>query len=445
VDAKGEEPPGKGNEKSYDAIQVGIFWGDCLLDVQQWAPLKNLFASSDPAQATRVDVLLLSDSDAVGRIPLVRVRRGQVSIVVPPNVQGQVWSPSGSSTIASLIEGGEAQPFVKIPGAHEVPFPKGAQARLVTSNSRAESGDHVVLLRRTTTHLRTRRPWRTWFSRTGALPYVLLSLFTHGGVLAAASSLTPPAWLTDDDGPTRDELYTIYSYVLAAQEREEARFAASGQTPPKREASQWKPVTPSGDWSSWYAPRWQLFPDGGWLYAQDDDPLVQRYIGVWEPTAIAPGFYVLPDAHLERFQNYHAGNAPIDYFPGPERMDRFADGVGTGPYWGQRASVRLSVSGNAALWTRNVILHRAYKSLGRVRLCYDQGLRKNSNLQGTIRLGVMIDERGVVSTIRNNRSDLPDLDVVRCVMLSVRIQPFPESLRIHRELAFELTLTPGGR
>jgi len=68
--------------------------------------------------------------------------------------------------------------------------------------------------------------------------------------------------------------------------------------------------------------------------------------------------------------------------------------------------------------------HRA-PELGRFRLCYEQGLANNPNLEGRVSVRFMIDAAGSVGQVANGGSDLPDSSVVSCVVSSFQALSFP--------------------
>ncbi len=70
------------------------------------------------------------------------------------------------------------------------------------------------------------------------------------------------------------------------------------------------------------------------------------------------------------------------------------------------------------------ILRRHY---GRFRACYQSGLSQNPNLQGRITLQLAIAKDGNTATAKSLNSDLPDADVVRCVVSAVRAVRYPKS------------------
>jgi hypothetical protein len=63
-----------------------------------------------------------------------------------------------------------------------------------------------------------------------------------------------------------------------------------------------------------------------------------------------------------------------------------------------------------------VVQRIARQSFGRFRLCYENGLRANPNLQGSVVTRFAIDATGAVKDAVDGGSDLPDKSVVTCVV-----------------------------
>ena len=66
------------------------------------------------------------------------------------------------------------------------------------------------------------------------------------------------------------------------------------------------------------------------------------------------------------------------------------------------------------------------QNFGRFRLCYENGLRNNPNLQGRVSVRFVIDRSGAVSSTADGRSDLPDHGVVQCVVHAFGKLSFPQ-------------------
>ena len=65
------------------------------------------------------------------------------------------------------------------------------------------------------------------------------------------------------------------------------------------------------------------------------------------------------------------------------------------------------------------------QNFGRFRLCYESGLAKNEKLGGRVTVKFTIDATGAVSHAIDGGSDLPNKDVVACVVRGFGNLTFP--------------------
>ncbi len=72
-----------------------------------------------------------------------------------------------------------------------------------------------------------------------------------------------------------------------------------------------------------------------------------------------------------------------------------------------------------------VIQRIVRQNFGRFRLCYENGLRQNPNLQGRVSVKFVIDRSGAVDSAQDGGSDLPDRAVVSCVTRGFGNLSFP--------------------
>jgi hypothetical protein len=84
------------------------------------------------------------------------------------------------------------------------------------------------------------------------------------------------------------------------------------------------------------------------------------------------------------------------------------------------------------------------QNFGRFRLCYENGLRRNSNLTGRVNVRFVIGRDGSVATATNSGSDLPDTAVVSCVVGAFRYLSFPQPEGGPVTFVYPISLTPGG-
>ncbi len=73
-----------------------------------------------------------------------------------------------------------------------------------------------------------------------------------------------------------------------------------------------------------------------------------------------------------------------------------------------------------------VIQRIVRQNYGRFRVCYENGLRANPNLQGRVAVRFVIGRDGGVSNVGNSGSDLPDQNVTQCVIRAFYGLSFPE-------------------
>lgn len=73
-----------------------------------------------------------------------------------------------------------------------------------------------------------------------------------------------------------------------------------------------------------------------------------------------------------------------------------------------------------------VIQRIVRQKFGRLRLCYESGLKKNPALQGMVTIKFVIDRSGSVSSARAGRSDMGDPTTVSCVVNTFKLLSFPE-------------------
>jgi Ca-activated chloride channel family protein len=91
-----------------------------------------------------------------------------------------------------------------------------------------------------------------------------------------------------------------------------------------------------------------------------------------------------------------------------------------------------------------VIQRIVRQNFGRFRLCYENGLRNNPNLQGRVAVRFVISPDGAVNTASNGGSDMPDGGVVSCVVRSFRGISFPQPEEGQVTVTYPIMFAPGG-
>lgn len=104
-------------------------------------------------------------------------------------------------------------------------------------------------------------------------------------------------------------------------------------------------------------------------------------------------------------------------------------GVGTVPALGGasgHARVTLEDPQVSGRLPPEVIKRIVRTNVGRYRVCFENGLKVNPKLQGRVRVRFVIGRDGAVSNVSNGGSDLPDADVIGCVVRSFYGLSFPQ-------------------
>jgi hypothetical protein len=90
-----------------------------------------------------------------------------------------------------------------------------------------------------------------------------------------------------------------------------------------------------------------------------------------------------------------------------------------------------------------VIQRIVRQNYGRFRLCYEQGLQQNPNLEGRVGVRFVIGRDGAVSNASNAGSDLPDSNVVQCVVRAYYGLSFPAPEGGIVTVSYPIMFSPG--
>jgi hypothetical protein len=90
-----------------------------------------------------------------------------------------------------------------------------------------------------------------------------------------------------------------------------------------------------------------------------------------------------------------------------------------------------------------VIQRIVRQNFGRFRLCYENGLRNNPNLQGRVSVKFVIGRGGSVASTSDGGSDLPDASVVGCVVRAFGNLSFPQPEGGLVTVVYPISFDPG--
>lgn len=122
-------------------------------------------------------------------------------------------------------------------------------------------------------------------------------------------------------------------------------------------------------------------------------------------------------------------------------------GSGHGRLGGSHASaaprVRMGAVNVTGRLPPEVIQRIVRQNFGRFRLCYEQGLTQNPNLEGRVTTRFTINASGEVAGAQNGGSDIPDASVVSCVVNAMSGLSFPQPEGGSVVVAYPIMFSPG--
>lgn len=131
-----------------------------------------------------------------------------------------------------------------------------------------------------------------------------------------------------------------------------------------------------------------------------------------------------------------------------------SNAISTGVSTGPDSSAPEDGDSAASLGPKGGKEHRGYldpaeiqrvvrASFGKLRLCYEDGLRTKEDLRGRVAVRFGIGPDGAVSEISDAGSDLPDPAVVRCIIQAFRVLQFPKPRGGIVKVVYPIMFSPG--
>ncbi len=122
-------------------------------------------------------------------------------------------------------------------------------------------------------------------------------------------------------------------------------------------------------------------------------------------------------------------------------------GAGHGRLGGSHATqavkVRMGATTISGRLPPEVVQRIVRQNFGRFRLCYENGLRNNPNLQGKVSVRFVIGRDGNVGSVSNGGSDLPDAGVQSCVANAFKGLSFPQPEGGIVTVVYPMSFEPG--
>ena len=472
------------------AVEVMILWGTNVLHVSHLTPPRNFYVGEEQGKNFACDFFIPSEKLGTTRMPIVLGDRMNVTLVLPPGAKGFVEFP-GQPRMTVDEARTRAQPSAEVSGGHQMSLPGGAKARV-------EVQGFVFQIAAVNAGKPVQKGVAAGMDWSVAM-YFGLSFLAHAGIIAAMAFFVPPLGLTDDEDIDKDQLYLIQQYLNAAAEREQEEKETEQVTEDNADNKEGGTGTRAkGEEGSMGNPTTKATNKRYAVQGPKDnpDPHIARQAALRE----AQEFGMIGLLNTGAAGDPNAPTAPWgrDTSLGMDEMsargnmwgDEIGDafgagglglsgigeggggrgegiglgsigtlghgaGTGTGQGFGsghgrlggshktRAPKVRMGATQVSGRLPPEVIQRIVRQNYGRFRMCYEQGLAKNPNLEGRVAVRFVIGRDGSVSNVSNGGSDIPDSGVVQCVIRAYYGLSFPQPEGGIVTVVYPIMFSPG--
>jgi len=455
------------------AVEVMILWGTNVLHVSHLTPPRNFYVGEEEGKNFACDFFIPAEKLGTTRMPVVVGDRGGVSLVIPPNTKGHVEFP-GQPRMTLDEARQKAQPSPEVSGGHQLGLPAGGKGRV-------ELDQFVFQVAAVNAGKPLKHGVGAGMDWT-VLGYFGLSLLAVGGFVSAMAFFVPPLGLTDDEDIDKDTLFLIQQYLNSAAEREQEERETEQVAEENADNKEGGTGTRAkGEEGSMGNPNSKATNKRYAVQGPKDnpDPHIARQAALREAREF--GMIGLLNAGASGDPNAPTAPWGRDTSLGMDEMsargnmwgDEIGDafgagglglsgigeggggrgegiglgsigtlghgaGTGTGQGFGsghgrlggshktKAPRVRMGATQVSGRLPPEVIQRIVRQNYGRFRMCFEQGLARNPNLEGRVSVRFVIGRDGAVSNVANGGSDLPDSQVVGCVVNAYYGLSFPQ-------------------
>jgi hypothetical protein len=461
-------------ETGAEAVEIRILWGRNQLMVRHLSPPRPFSVGEDGC-----DYTLPAEKLGVARLPLVVAGP---AVQIPQGATGQVQRTGQPSV--SLAEAAA--------GGSQIQLQHGTVVRV-------ELNDLVFEISAVHAGKKSAAGFTLAALTGGAMLYVLGSFAGHAGLFGALAMLTPDMSLADDDTISDENRDLINHYLkthaeLEEEEKETEQVADSDAD--NREGG--TGTRAKGEEGSMGNPNTKLQGNRYGVRGPTDnpDPHIARQAALRDAAEFGmigllnSGAGGDPDAPTAPWgRDDSLGNDPLSargnmwgdsigesFGAGGLGLSGIGEGgggrgegiglgsvgtlghgagTGTGQGFGSghgrlgrshRARpprVRMGATSVSGRLPPEVIQRIVRQNFGRFRLCYENGLRNNPNLQGRVSVRFVITRQGTVSNVSGG-GDLPDGGVVSCVTRAFYGLTFPQPEGGIVTVGYPIMFQPGG-
>ncbi|MCH2109219.1 MAG: AgmX/PglI C-terminal domain-containing protein [Polyangiaceae bacterium] len=481
-------PPNELERPAIPAVEILIAWGRNILTACVLTPPRTYVVGESDNQRT-VDFLLPKEKLPAPQIPIVIGDGKSIAVVLPAGATGSV-EMNGQPPMSLDEARAQAQPCSELAGAQQLPLPLDASAKV-------EVNGFVFTVTATVAGQPIQKGFAANFDWSVAM-YFGLSFATFGGLLAALAFFVPPLGLSDESELDKDRLLLIQQYLQASADREQdepevelieattdneaggtgtkaageegamgkesskatnKRYAVKGpadnpdphlaKQAALREARDFGMIGllnagASGDPNAPTAPWGQETSSGADAMSAQGNMWGDEIGDAFGSGGL--GLSGIGEGGGGRGEGIGLGNiGGLGHGAGTGTGQGFGSGHGRlgGSYKTRAPKVRMGATSVNGRLPPQVIQRIVRQNFGRFRMCYEQGLARNPNLEGRVGVRFVIGRDGAVSNVGNGGSDIPDSGVVSCVISAFYGLSFPQPEGGIVRVTYPIMFSPG--
>ncbi|MDP9149497.1 MAG: AgmX/PglI C-terminal domain-containing protein [Myxococcota bacterium] len=474
------------------SIEVMVMWDTNVLHVSHLTPPRSFYVGEESGDKNGCDYFIPSETLGTTRAPIVVSRGVGASLVILPRSRGYVdILGQGKVSFSDLVSTGRARPSSEMSGAYEYELPPGAKARMELEGS-------SLVFQVSAVNAGKRLPVGL-SSEPAAFLYTGLSFLLHMGLVAVFAFFMPRMSGDDSEAIDRDQILMMQKLLNAAAEREQEQRDTTEVTetnPDQKEGG--TGTRAKGEEGSMGNPNTK---DTGHKYGvqgpkDNPDPHLAKQAALQEAaqfgmigliSTMGGGDPNAPTAPWGREESsgqdeksargnmfgdtigdsFGAGGLGLSGVGeggggrgegiGLGNFGGLGHGAGTGTGQGigsgrgrlggghqvKAPRIREGATSVNGRLPPEVIQRIVRQNFGRFRLCYENGMRNNPNLQGRVTVKFVIDRSGAVAMTADGGSDLPDQTVVQCVVRGFGNLSFPQPEGGMVTVVYPVMFSPG--
>jgi hypothetical protein len=480
-------------ESSVPSIEVRILWESTALQVTHLTPPRSFFVGEPSHDGPSCDYFVPGEIIGAPRVPIV-VSRGEITaLVILPRTHGHIDVPGEDRiTLAELIARGGARRSSEVAGAYEYDLPLGSAARLQFEGS-------ALVFQVAIVNAGKRLPVGLFpTAEPAAWLFTATSFLLHVGVIAALAFFMPKLGGDDSEAIDRDRILMMKKLLNAAAMRE-----MEERDTPEASAATSEPQGGTGAAEKGEAGSMGKTSanDNGHKYGvlgprDNPDPHLAKQAALQNAADFGVIAYITamqggdPNAPLSLWGRTNSsgrddksalgkmfgntiddsmGAGGLDLTGGGESGGGWNVGIGlrefggldrggdTGPDQGIANGRGRPSRGHVPTGPRirepeitinghlrpEVIQRIVRQNFGRFRFCYEGGIRQNPNLQGRVAVKFIVARSGSVGLSADGGSDLPDSNVVQCVVRAFAELSFPPPEAGMVTVVYPIVFSPG--